>query len=84
MIRSGELLPEEEDTPSHSEQEESNIERKERFAQEIHQAMTQNMSHLTRQEERGISGVNRWNEILKILVVLLLLGVLIWFLFYRK
>ncbi|MDO4723038.1 MAG: hypothetical protein Q4A57_07315 [Porphyromonas circumdentaria] len=63
--------------------EEDENSRKERFAEELHSSLTQNMSHLSRQEERGISGMNRWNEILKILVLLLLLGVVIWYLFYR-
>lgn len=83
MIRNGELPPDEEETDVTEMDEEDTSARKERFAEEIHDALTQNMTHLSRQEEKGISGLNRWNEVLKILVVLLLLGVLIWYLFYR-
>ena len=46
--------------------------------------MLQNMRHLSQQEEKGISGRGRINEILKILLVLLVLGVLVWFLYYKQ
>jgi hypothetical protein len=54
------------------------------FADELHSSMLQNMRHLSQQEEKGISGRGRINEILKILLVLLVLGVLVWFLYYKQ
>lgn len=54
------------------------------FADELHSSMLQNMRHLSQQEEKGISGSGRLNEVLKILVVLLVLGVLVWFLYYKQ
>ena len=54
------------------------------FADELPSSMLQNMRHLSQQEEKGISGRGRINEILKILLVLLVLGVLVWFLYYKQ
>ncbi len=53
------------------------------FSEEFRASMLQNMSHLSQQEQKGISGSGRINEILKILVVLLVLGVVVWYLYYR-
>lgn len=53
------------------------------FSEEFRASMLQNMSHLNQQEQKGISGSGRINEILKILVVLLVLGVVVWYLYYR-
>lgn len=83
MIADGEL----EDDSFNDLSEENQIAddlRKNLFADDLHQSLIQNMRHLSKQEEKGISGMNRWNEIFKILLVLCLLGVFIWFLFYRK
>ncbi len=54
------------------------------FSEELHSSLLQNMTHLSKQEEKGISGKDRWNEIFRIIITLLVLGGLIWFLFYRK
>ncbi len=79
MIQDGELdvsSIEEEHLDKHSVSQE--------FAEELHNNLIQNMSHLSQQEDKGLSGMNRWNEIFRILIMFLLIGGVVWFLFYRK
>ena len=59
-------------------------EAEERFAEELRDTMRNSMTHLPKQEEKGKSGTGRWSEFLRILLMLLLLGLIIWLLYYRR
>lgn len=52
------------------------------LSESLRESMRNNMTHLPMQEEQGKSGVGRRNEFFRIFLMLVLLGVVVWWLYY--
>lgn len=82
LIANGELEPTEEDLARH-ERVKENESHEERLRDKLHQSLRRNTTHLCNQETRGKAGRGRTDEVFRILILLTVLGIVIWFLYYR-
>jgi hypothetical protein len=80
MIEDGELTSEKSTQPIDAAKDTINSEI--HLSESLRESMRNNMTHLPTQEEQGKSGVGRRNEFFRIFLMLVLLGVVVWWLYY--
>lgn len=83
MIENGELEATPEDLQRIKEQEKEGILFDEHIRDKMHKSFRREMTHLTRQESRGKAGSGRKDEFFRIILLLVLLGIVVWFLYFR-
>lgn len=82
LIDQGELEATEEDLKRREKQQESQR-AEERIRDKMHSAFRHGMSHLPAQESKGKAGSGRRDEFFRLIIMLVLLGLVVWFLYFR-
>lgn len=83
LIGKGELEPTSEDIERRNKQ---NIDgdTEDAVRSKIHRSLRHTMSHLPAQEKKGKAGANRKDEFFRIVVMLILIALVVWYLYFRK
>lgn len=81
LIEKGEIS---DDTPLPEREEDLAVKDEPQWEEELHSALRSKMSHLPRQEARGVAGADRAGVVFRILLMLAFLVVIVWLLFFRR